>query len=956
MASQQYIELCRDIRDRVKKRLERRDIARAQFATRGTAESILESHYLRLFFQSVVSSDHAPPGHHQITTSEEEFVDRVQSRRLHVFIAILLFADCPVTAARLFVAKLVSAAWPVPVNEKVHDVGSLPAEKDTLRDFFDDDEDAVDKFYEKQAIFCTVVLHQREETIIKNGETQRLPYLEEKLLGSGSFGRVFKVKIAAGHIEDRHTDTVSNKEKWVARKDYIVQRPLGARPREEGEMMKMILGASKTCENIMENLGTLHVESPVESALATYSLFMPLAVCDLNAYMKLENHSTTKTAKTRASFMRSAMGLAAGLGFLHHDLRSTDLEDVVCYHMDLKPSNVLVFKDSDVGEGKEPRYVWKLSDFGMSRVKVRRRNHAESEERDFSIWFRPRKKSHEESHSATQNRRGQGTYLPRESFMTGKVMNTKSDVWSLGCVLSVVFAYLEGGAESIAAYGRDRSRGRSGTDEGFDGFFAERSFGRFVLHDAVKDWHHQLANKAGSRSPAEKRAVHHVLKFLEDKSLHVDQHKRCSARDVEHVLKETMEAYKALEHARATPLFAEEVPKVRRPSMIDKAKPSTDENSDDGRVRQWRLPPDNFDSLKGCKISPRGTVLVYWSDIKLTIFTSLSAPSQDDILKPADGFSLGSATYFWKAVALTERYLIASTTGGSFNCYVFDLEAGSSVDATLKTCHRVSLPFSEINNLAISPDHQSLVCTIQDMENERRPGFMFQARVTDLVDSGCIVNTEASDPGSNGTNTPLNFPQPPVMGWPAEDVISISLRSQTDGYMVVRPEFTSHDGHQVSIVSFSLQTRTTQPVDVKPQGIDANTASLFTAFSEFHHQEACIVVARERHLYRIDFLQGAAAADNDNNNNNTSRVVHKVIDKYRILKIVVNSSDDTLLAFGTKRAHHRIMLLRIKMPTAKDPPHVTELAQVPKLFDYDEFTVRLVDGDAKRYVLIAALD
>ncbi|KAF9872799.1 ankyrin repeat protein [Colletotrichum karsti] len=938
MAPQQYLDLCHDIRSRLVDKLERKDSESLRFATRSTAEAVLESHFLRLFFQSIELQP--------ATLTEDQFVENIQSRRLHKFIAIIAYASCSVRAARTFTTKLAAAAvWPIPTSqERIRDVASLPSDRESLKVFFGgNDSNDADKFFGTQAIFCTVVLRQREEMTVKDRETQRLPYLEEELLGSGSFGRVFKVKIAKGHIEDRHTDEVSNKPRWVARKDYIVESPMDSGSRDEGDIMKMILSASKTCENILENLGTLRVDSPLGASPATYSLFMPLAACDLGAYMKKDKSTTIKTPKTRASLIRSAMGLATGLSFLHHELQTSDFDDVVCYHMDLKPSNILVFHDSSSGQ---ERSIWKLSDFGMSRVKVRRRNHAEHEERDISVWFRPRRQPNEEAPSGTQNRRGQGTYLPRESFLAGKLMNTKSDVWSLGCVLSVFFAYLEGGSESVAEYVNDRLKDRRGTDEGFDGFFSENSFGKFTLHPAVKDWHRRLANKAGNRSPAEKKIVQTILSFLQDKALNLDQQNRCTARDVEKALKETMNAYRKLENSQA----ADEPSRFRRPSFIDRFRsPQSDTTTPvDRSIQQWRLPRDVFDDLKGCKIAPKGTLLVYWSDTRLFLFTSLSAArDEESTISVADDYSPVGSTFFWKSVALTERYLIATTTGGTFNCYIFDLEAGNSVDADLKTCYRVSLPFPEINNLSISPDHQNMVCTLQDMENDRLPGSLFQARVTELIESGQKLNTETSDWGSNGTNTPLNFPQPTKLSWPAEDVISISLRSQTDGYMVLRPELTQYDAHQVSIISFSLRTKAIDRFDLKPQGIDSNTAPLFTAFSELHNEAACMVIARERHIYKLRFSSGQSG--------DSRKELHKIIDKYRILKVMVSQKDDTLIALGTKRANHRIILLEIKMPTSKDPISLSELAPIPQLFDYDEFTVRLIDAEGKRHLLIAAL-
>ncbi|KAF4903414.1 putative cyclin-dependent kinase 9 [Colletotrichum viniferum] len=806
MGSQEYTELCRDIRRRLLDNLERKDSDKFRFATRDTAANVLESHYLRLFFQSI-NDDH-------FSISADDFTRNIRTRSLHNFIAIIAFAGCSIDAARVFTTKLAAAdIWPVKQSH-IKDATSLPADRDSLREFFVGcDSNDADVFFGSQAIFCTVVLLQREEVIVHDSETQRLPYLKEKQIGSGSFGKVYMVKIARGHIEDHRTDEVSNKPREVARKDYIVQSSSDMSSQDEGNVMKMILSASKTCENILENLGTLRVESPLGTDHSpTYSLFMPLAICDLGAYMKKDISTSIKTPKVRANLIRSAMGLATGLNFLHHELQTSDLEDVVCYHMDLKPSNILVFP----GEDREHRQIWKLSDFGMSRVKVRRRNHAEPEERDFSVWFRPRPEVHEDAPSGTQNRRGQGTYLPRESFLAGKVMNTKSDIWSLGCVLSVFFAYLEGGADSVTQYTIDRLKDRKGLDDGFDSFVWEKSFGKFALHHAVLDWHHQLANKAGTRSSGEKKVVHTILSFLEHKALHLDQEKRCTAKDVENALKGAMAAYR---HLESSPV-PEEPKKPRKLSIIERIRSKSPEARPKGdrSIQQWRLAQDADDTMKSCKISPNGTMLVYWGDYKLILFTSLSAPLESEkALSPAGGFSLAGSAFYWKAVALTERYLIATTTGGTFNCYIFDLEAGQSVNADLETCYHVSLPHPEVNNLAISADHQVMICTLQNIENERLSGSLFQARILDLIESGRKVKPESTGWVSDRTNTPLSFQPPLKLSWPAEDTISMSLRNQTDGYMVVRPELTKHDIHKASIVHFSFKTKSIDRVDLIPQ-------------------------------------------------------------------------------------------------------------------------------------------
>ena len=88
------------------------------------------------------------------------------------------------------------------------------------------------------------------------------------------------------------------------------------------------------------------------------------------------------------------------------------MDDLICYHMDLKPSNILIFQET---VRDELRYVWKISDFGMARIKIRRRGQDREAESDFNSWFVRRKQVQDPSLSGTDSRR-EGTYLAPESI------------------------------------------------------------------------------------------------------------------------------------------------------------------------------------------------------------------------------------------------------------------------------------------------------------------------------------------------------------------------------------------------------------------------------------------------------------------------------------------------------------------------------------------------------------
>ncbi|KXH32372.1 serine/threonine protein kinase [Colletotrichum simmondsii] len=937
MSSHEYLDLCHEIHNLFLGHLKRKNSESLRFATRETPKSVLSPHYLRLFFRSLIGGE-TPKGR-RFSITEDQFVENVQVRELHKFLATLVFAGCRIEAARNFTEKLAAIReWPPPEDCEIsRRVCSLPADRQSLTEFFDGDEATADKFYGSQALFCTVVLRQREETTIQDGDTQRLPYVEEELLGSGSFGRVYKVKIAKGHFEDRRRN--DNRERWVARKDYIVRSSSDSdiESREEGEIMKMILNLSKTCENIMENLGTLNIEYPTGASPAPYSLFMPLAVCDLGAYMKKDGSNASKTAINRAGFIRSAIGLANGLKFLHEEMQTPSLDRIVCYHMDLKPSNVLIFRESGNGDGTGPRYIWKLSDFGMSRVKIRHHTSRE-EEKDIAKWFTKRRDMQQRTMSGTQNRRGQGTYLPPESFREGKVMNTRSDVWSLGCILSVLFVYLEGGKSAIDNYETNRLKNRRGIDASYDVFFHVKSFGRTSVHSAVKNVHKQLIHKAAARSVKEHHAVRSMLNFLGSKVLKINQNKRCSAKEVENMLRRTLGAYEEID---------------RLESSSESLRPP--KSSMEQIVQRWRIPRDNSDVFKGCKVSPDGNLIAYWSDSKISLFAPSSSENADgELLKVLGDHSLeslGSTSRFWKAVCLTNRYLIATTTGNIFNCYIFDLGQGDAADSSLQNHWHIRLPIvPEVYIMAMSTDQQNLVFVVENQEDESLSGSIFHVQIEDLIAMGSI--SEGYEIEQSGRKLLGRFI---ALDWPAEDVMSLSLTEHNRCYAAIRPYLRTDDIYHMPVVSYSLTTREVEEVFIEPRPIssrksqESNSASLFTTFAGLHQQAACIIVSREIRLFIVDLLANSSGSPM-----RRSRYP-KTIEEYRLLRVMVDQNDDTTFALGIKRDGGRIRLLAITIPETGHSVAVRELAQLPSLSENDEFTGTIVGDSGNRHILVTAL-
>jgi serine/threonine protein kinase len=512
-----YDEQCRQIYQKIYMELKRPDAHQFRFVTTGTGREVLRGdNFLPLFFQSLVAHGFKPKA-----LTSDIFVSRIAARGLYDFLAILIFATCSIEAARAFTTKIVGGD-----EQRV----ALPATRQYLTTLFGNDVDA-DKFFTAQAPFCTLVIKKRGELTIEKPEGWRLPYLEEKLLGAGAFGKVYKVRIASGHFVDHEEGSTNNEPVLLARKDYIVRKDFP--PRSEREIMDQILSAQEH-NNILKAYGSLDIKPN------TYSLFMPLAMCDLKEYMLGDRQTAPPgTTTEKAKFIQSAHGLAAGLNFLHSEMHTPNMDKLVCYHMDLKPDNILVFQERT---HDDIRYVWKISDFGMARVKIRRhREHSESES-DFDRWFIPRPKVQDPTPTGTRNWRMEGTYLAPESIVGSRSMKAESDVWSLGCVLSDVFAYLEGGREMALQYHHERSEHHDA--DGFDRFFLRATgWSSARLHPVVKKWHKDLIERATKRDMEEGAALKYILDYIKNSVLEIKQKQRATAGDVRDRLETTSQKY-----------------------------------------------------------------------------------------------------------------------------------------------------------------------------------------------------------------------------------------------------------------------------------------------------------------------------------------------------------------------------------------------------------------------------
>ncbi|KAJ5923408.1 hypothetical protein N7454_008653 [Penicillium verhagenii] len=902
MESSAYSVLCEEIYKKITDKLQGKPEDGRRFAVRGTAKEVLNDDLLGRFFGSLsVSED-------DLTFTElsnDLLIRRVAERDLYDFLATLIFITCSIHAARTFTTELVAQdAWPVNIYK-------LPVSREALAALFLDPV-TPDKFLEHQACFCPMVIYKRQETRIENPERQRLPYLEETFLSEGSFGAVYKVKIAKGHFFDTTMNCANDEPIEIARKDYITAKrsPRGKQD-EEALVMQKILSAVWSCKNVVESYGSFAVGP------TTYSLFMPLAMCDLWAYMM----QYTPQWPDKAAIIFAAQGLANGLNFLHNGIKTTEGERLVCYHMDLKPKNILVFSEEVAGK---VHYVWKISDFGMSRVKrlrVEKSGGRSEREDNFNDSFVRREQP--EDPSGTMNRRDHSTYLAPESISANRDMKASSDVWSLGCVISVLFAYLESGADGVTNYSDKRVEYRK--SEGFDRFFVrDGGFKPYQVNPAVKKFHDALIIKARTRNPNEGTAVRLILEHLENDVLK-DQSKRCTVSVMEDMIRATYMRYKNLEQ----PLM-ERKSVARNQTWIastrDRISTAVGYRATscrpESRVEKMFL--DDNEPFKGCEISPDGHIVAFWTDFKITIYTSNTLPLADvaeptPVAKSAAVFTISDC--IWKSVSITDRYLVASTSGANFEVGDPESEFIHSIKAQFLT-HKYSVTFL----ISKEGPRKSIVFILRDTDDENKPGTLYRAPVTSV--ESCQRQCE--------------------LDWPAADAIKLFFATNEDIWIIFRPHLTSRDwDHKIPIFHISLESKRIDPLTVELQGFDINTTvGIFTTLAPFNKvSDVCAVVTREDtlHIRSLDPVGPIPSVAAD-------------IHTYRVLKLMMGWDDKRLFAVGKKAANHKMLLLEMTMPTPRRKETlIKELAELPGLSDDDEFTERLSFQGDEKFILIAAL-
>lgn len=601
------------------------DDSRKHFFPNGTGEIVVHQ-YVRKIFDCLLELSLDVFG-----LDASRFAQRIKERELYTFIALIVYTGLNAKAWQVFLERFVSVnSWPATQESIV-----LPLTSDQARELFG--AAPADRLLQDQPLFYAVVLLEKQ--LLPCDPSDRLPFTSEEEIGGGSFGRVVKVRIAPRHFRSQRRGFALNDEELeIARKEYVLEDFDPQHHKHELEVLRTLVQNDTKCDYITENLASLQIGQE-------YHLFMELAQCDLYQYMTEANPYPPVGIENKADIVRHAAGVARALRFLHEELSSDAFQHIICLHMDLKPQNVLV-----VVQGQEVR--WKLSDFNISRVKPTLRNAKPRHKPghgghpkwlDFDSLF---KRKHTLSSTgsraeSTLSPRMRGTYLAPEALEKPPKVSVESDIWSLGCVLSVIFSYMENGKKGVEEFERHRKQG-VGDDQ--NDYFYTRSNPRKPpqLNQKVTSWFASLQNEARKRNPAEAKLVEDLLSFLCKCVLlpNREQRKKWTAKKICDRLSVIIEESKSKENNNVQSMLSSSLPMKTLRDL----------------------------GAKDVQFSPNQELLAFISDSTVTVFSTVLL--WEISIEPKNLIHFGHGdieTGRIQSVSISDRHILVATNLGCFD-------------------------------------------------------------------------------------------------------------------------------------------------------------------------------------------------------------------------------------------------------------------------------------------------
>jgi hypothetical protein len=290
----------------------------------------------------------------------------------------------------------------------------------------------------------------------------------------------------------------------VARKVLVQKEDF----QKETENLKYLKRSLLKHDRIATFLAIISIET---GSYTEFNILSELAAMNLQEFLD-EKHIEFEISPQ--TLMPECAHLADALRFLHKGIeipRGGDAESdsksqegpMTCHHMDLKPENILVYIHRD-----HPVGIWKISDFGISRIKgsvsrqleVKQRNDKGLLEVPRMLGELKRSMNSQPNHTSRTNaKRYSGTWQAPEVHQSReKVVGIASDVWSFGCILVSIIA-LALGPDVLASLEANRGKTKDGIHYDFDDDdrFYRTINGVADLNPHIKSWVELLPQRAG---------------------------------------------------------------------------------------------------------------------------------------------------------------------------------------------------------------------------------------------------------------------------------------------------------------------------------------------------------------------------------------------------------------------------------------------------------------------------
>ena len=372
------------------------------------------------------------------------------------------------------------------------------------------------------------------------------------------------------------------------------------------------------------------------------------------------------TLEQKKKVFSHTIGLAGALAYLHDELfiASTG-EQLCCYHLDLKPHNILVFEEGD-------NVIWKVSDFGISQIKripaPRARYEAEHRISFLNRIFRPDKSGADPS-SGVANPRDAGTYTAPEARHKAERVTRASDVWSLGCVITLVLTFLDNQRTGIKDFEVARMKDRD------DDLFYDSSTTRFgaeqrsSLRSSIPVWLDHLTDNAKRRSENEGEAVRLASDLIRSRMLLPDPANRYTAKRVEQELRSIQYCFAVAstpppsQRQRWYPMVERPLPNLSLLARFwNKVSCHESKSMTTFNTRHFKLP----ESTRGCKFNHDGRYLGIDSGYKITTLSTSNLEFQQEGLGSTH---TAPSPERWSDYSLGSQYLCAAVESPYFKVH-----------------------------------------------------------------------------------------------------------------------------------------------------------------------------------------------------------------------------------------------------------------------------------------------